>query len=290
MKEDPEHSTRRMKLDSRLQHELLQGSPDRFGYQWAAYAQIRPESREQLERWLGSTGLMSFRGLSVLDVGCGMGRNPYWMLRAGAASLTATDVDERSVAAAARNLAEFPNCRVVRESVYQLDPDIIGHYDRVTCIGVLHHLGDPSAALEKMWQCVQPGGDLILWCYGKAGNRLFLPAIQCLRFLGSRLPPIATHILSFLVTLIVWPLIRSIPWKTSYYRNLRQLSFGSLELILFDQLIPRISRYWTRDQIRALVSKLGGEVSCELVQGNSWHVRVVKTPQSQSDGKCSHPR
>src|SRR5262249_37908162 len=37
----------------------LQGSPDRFGYEWATYSTILPESRGQLERWLGSTTLES---------------------------------------------------------------------------------------------------------------------------------------------------------------------------------------------------------------------------------------
>src|SRR5438093_8402077 len=60
----------------------LRGSPDRFGYEWAVYATILPESKGQLECWLGSTGLASSQGKKILDVGCGMGRNPYWMAKA----------------------------------------------------------------------------------------------------------------------------------------------------------------------------------------------------------------
>ncbi len=258
--------------------DLLAGSPDRFGYEWDTYSKIRPESGEQLERWLGSTGIVSFKNLEVLDVGCGMGRNPYWMLKAGAASVTAVDVDERSLAAASHNLTEFSNCRVIKNSVYELDPDNIGRFDRVTCIGVLHHLGDPADALKKMWRCVRPGGDLILWCYGKRGNGLFLPVIQFMRFFGSRLPLPLTRAMAVLLTLLAWPAFKVLPWRTSYYRKLRLLPFWSLEAIIFDQLLPRIARYWSRDEIVALVAGLGGVVHCELVQGNSWHVRVTRQP------------
>ncbi len=47
----------------------FQGSPDRFGYEWASYSTILPESKGQLERWLGSTGLASFAGKRVVVTG-----------------------------------------------------------------------------------------------------------------------------------------------------------------------------------------------------------------------------
>ena len=51
----------------------------------------------------------------------------------------------------------------------------------------------PRARSQRMWSCVAPGGDLVLWCYAKEGNRLMLPVIQSFRALGSRLPINATH-------------------------------------------------------------------------------------------------
>jgi 2-polyprenyl-3-methyl-5-hydroxy-6-metoxy-1,4-benzoquinol methylase len=253
-----------------------QGSPDRFGYEWATYADVLPESKGQLLRWLGSTGLASFRGKRVLDVGCGMGRNPYWMLEAGAASVTAVDVDERSLAAARKNLARFDRARVERGSVYELDPTRLGVFDRVTCIGVLHHLAAPEEALAAMWRCVAPGGDLVLWCYGKEGNELLLPVIRGFQQLGSRLPLPVTHAVARATALAVWPALRLVPWRTEYYRNLRLLSFGNVESIIFDQMLPKIAHYWRREDMERLAAPLGGSAQIELVQGNSWHVRIVR--------------
>jgi 2-polyprenyl-3-methyl-5-hydroxy-6-metoxy-1,4-benzoquinol methylase len=259
------------------EHRNLRGSPDRFGYEWSTYAAILPESRGQLERWLGSTGLGSFRGKRVLDVGCGMGRNPYWYLQAGAASVLGVDMDDGSLAAARKNLAPFPNARVEKYSAYDLDPKVQGTFDRVTCIGVLHHLEDPPNALAKMWSCVAPGGDLVLWCYAREGNRVLLPVIQAFRAIGSKAPIGVTHALAKAVTVLAWPAIHALPWRTDYYRSLRTLSFRNVESIVFDQMLPRIAHYWTGAEMKQLTGLLaGGRPTLEFVQGNSWHARIER--------------
>ena len=253
------------------------GSPDRFGYEWSTYTEVLPESRGQLERWFGSTGLNSCQGKRIMDVGCGMGRNPYWMLKAGAKEVLAVDADDGSLASARKNLSIFTQARVEKCSVYDLEPKVQGLFDRVTCIGVLHHLEQPELALQKLWSCVQPGGDLILWCYAREGNRLLLPIIEFLRFIGARAPLWLTHALSKLVTLGAWPLIHLFPWQTDYYRKLKSLSFKNVESIIFDQMLPRIANYWTHEDMERLTSQLvGASTTIEFVQGNSWHVRVRK--------------
>jgi len=254
-----------------------QGSPDRFGYEWSTYSSILPESKGQLERWLGSTGLDSFRGKSVMDVGCGMGRNPYWYVQAGAASVLGVDMDDGSLAAARQNLAPFANARVMKASAHELDPKVQGTFDRVTCIGVLHHLADPENALQKMWSCVAPGGELVLWCYAKEGNRLMLPIIQSFRAMGSRMPLGLTHAVAKTVTALAWPAIKTLPFRTDYYRRLRTLSFKNVESIIFDQMLPHIAHYWTREDMERLTGQLaGGRATIEFVQGNSWHANVKK--------------
>ena len=259
-------------------HRTAQGSPDRFGYEWSTYSAVLPESRGQLQRWLGSTTLESFRDKRVLDVGCGMGRNPYWYLQAGAKEVVGVDVDDGSLAAARRNLAPFPNARVEKISAHALDPQTLGTFDRVVCIGVLHHLADHQTALARMWSCVAPGGDLVLWCYATEGNRLILPVIQAFRAVGSRAPLGVTHVLAKAVTAVAWPALHALPFRTDYYRNLRALSFRNVESIIFDQMLPHIAHYWKRQEMEQLCGGLpGGRMHLKFVQGNSWHVCVSKT-------------
>ena len=61
-----------------------QGSPDRFGYEWATYSAILPESQRPAGTLARADDARQLRGKRVMDVGCGMGRNPYWYVEAGA--------------------------------------------------------------------------------------------------------------------------------------------------------------------------------------------------------------
>ncbi|MCX7807734.1 MAG: methyltransferase domain-containing protein, partial [Deltaproteobacteria bacterium] len=159
---------------------------------------------------------------------------------------------------------------------YELTPQEFGHFDRVTCIGVLHHLEEPSKALEHMWSVVAEGGDLCLWCYGREGNERILPLIHLARFIGSRLPIEWTHALARAITTIGWPLLQHMSFRIEYFNHLKTLSKENVESIIFDQMIPRIAHYWTREEMEALVKPLRGLIHIEQVQGNSWHVRIEK--------------
>jgi SAM-dependent methyltransferase len=73
---------------------------------------LKPEYEEQFRRWLPFYRPHDWVGKRFVDVGCGMGRNSYWPMSYGAAGGVAIDVDERSLAAARRNLAPFPTVEV----------------------------------------------------------------------------------------------------------------------------------------------------------------------------------
>jgi hypothetical protein len=131
--------------------------------------------------------------------------------------------------------------------------------------GIRIDLADPEGALAHMWSCVAPGGDLLLWCYAKEGNRLMLPVIQSLRAVGSRLPIGATHAVAKGITALAWPAIRALPFRTDYYRRLRTLSFRNVESIIFDQMLPRIANYWTRADMQRLAGAAFGMIPVGLV-------------------------
>jgi hypothetical protein len=154
-----------------------------------------------------------------MDVGCGMGRNPYWYVEAGAGSVLGVDMDDGSLAAARQNLAAFANARVEKRR-------------RTSWIRrcTARSIASPASASFTTWRsrrtrcrrcgaASRPGGDLVLWCYAKEGNRLMLPVIQSFRALGSRLPISVTHGVAKAVTASAWPVIKTFPFRTDYYRR-----------------------------------------------------------------------
>jgi hypothetical protein len=173
-------------------------------------------------------------------------------------------------------------------SVYKLTPEEFGQFDRVTCIGVLMILENPREALRRMWECVAPEGDLVLWVYAKEGNRLLLPLISAFRAVGSRLPLPAVKTMAKVLTIAALPALRAIPIRTEYYRHLRRLSRRNVESIIFDQMIPRHVFYWSNAELKQLLSIIPSHPHIELVQGNSWHVRLTRRA-SQSTRTIDDP-
>jgi SAM-dependent methyltransferase len=249
------------------------GSPQRFGYEWAIYDDIKPEYREQFLRWLPFYEPQDWRGKTFLDVGCGMGRNSHWPMTFGAAGGMAVDVDERSLAAARRNLSQFATVEVCRSSAYELDHERA--FDITFSIGVIHHLEWPDRALAEMVRATRPGGEVAIWVYGRENNGWLLWALDPARRIAfSRLPLGVVHFLSLFPTCLLWLALRLGLARIEYFRLLRTFGFGHLRSIVFDQMLPRIAHYWRREEVDALMRSAGLEqIELAWVNEMSWAAR-----------------
>src|SRR5262249_17410577 len=174
-------------VSSEGDHRTHSGSPDRFGYSWAIFSKILPEHREQFLRWTSALPLERWKNAYFLDAGCGVGRNSYWAMFAGAARGVAIDVDERSLAAARQNLKDFPTIEVRNHSIYEVREE--NTFDVAFSIGVIHHLADPDAALQSLTRAVKPNGHVLIWVYGRENMSWLLLVFDPVRRLFfSRLP------------------------------------------------------------------------------------------------------
>jgi SAM-dependent methyltransferase len=246
------------------------GSPDRFGWEWGTYADIRPEYEEQFRRWTVHLRAKDWQGKSFLDVGCGMGRNSFWPMTYGAREGVAVDIDDRSLASARSNLARFPAVQVMRSSAYDLP--FVGRFDIVFSIGVIHHLEFPDKALARLVRAVRPGGQVMIWVYGKENNRWLVSVLDPLRkALFSRLPIRVTHHLSLYPAALLWFLLRVGVRPIEYFRLLARLDFPHLRSIVFDQMMPRIAFYWARSEVLGLMQRAGlSDVRLAWVNQMSW--------------------
>jgi SAM-dependent methyltransferase len=264
------------------QEAIRGGSPDRFGYEWAVYAEMRPEYEEQFRRWTAHLKVQDWKGKTFLDVGCGMGRNSFWPMTYGAASGAAVDVDARSLTAARKTLSRYPSVAIEERSAYDLGYE--NQFDIVFSIGVIDHLEFPEKAIAQMTRAARPGGKVLIWVYGLENNRWIVALHDPLRrALFSRLPISVVHHLSLYPAAMIWLAVRLGILRIEYFRLVRQMQFSNLRSIVFDQMLPRTAHYWPREAVARMMSNAGlKDVSLIWVNEMSWS--AIGTKPSAAEG------
>ena len=227
------------------------GSPDRFGYEWDKFSKIIPDYEIQFLRWCYPLKPKDFKGKKILDGGCGIGCNSYWPLIYGAKKIVAFDCDERSLNAAKKNLAKFKNATVEFGSLYK--PKYKNEFDISFAIGVIHHLEYPRKAIKTLVKATKPNGIVFIWVYGYEGiGSWVVKYINPIRKITSKLPIKITHFLSYFFSMPLYFYLKLFPQKNKYLKQLSGFSFWHISHIIFDQLLPRIANYWTKQEALSL--------------------------------------
>ncbi len=110
----------------------------------------------------------------ILIAGCGTGRHAIVYATAyRGARVTALDLSGASLGYAARKAAELGvgNVEFVLGDLLDLGEEGIGPFDVISSIGVLHHMADPLAGLERLVGALKPGGYLMLGLYSEFARR-----------------------------------------------------------------------------------------------------------------------
>jgi SAM-dependent methyltransferase len=155
--------------------------------------------------------------------------------------------------------SDCSNVEHVRVSAYELPKEEL--FDFVFCLGVLHHLAEPTLALSNIRMLLNPGGKAIVWVYGKEGNRLYLFFVKPLRMITTRISHAKLVMFS---KILLWPLklyikissIIPIPMH-KYMNELSKCSDYNLVCNIYDQLNPTIANYWSKEEFEHLLHAAG---------------------------------
>jgi ubiquinone/menaquinone biosynthesis C-methylase UbiE len=125
-----------------------------------------------------------FLGKTVLDAGCGGGRNAIAMARLGAADAQGIDIGLEGILNARERAAGMDNVHFQPASILDI-PFEDAHFDLVWCAGVLMITDDEDRALDELTRVLKPGGLLYLLVYADEGMRW--PLINTLRPIARQL-------------------------------------------------------------------------------------------------------
>lgn len=220
-------------------------------------------------------------GRRVAEIGSGTGRIVEMLIDAGAGHVVALE-PSRAFEVLRRNVARHGNAVECLRATGDQIPSGRG-FELIVSIGVLHHVPDPAPVVRAAYQALQPGGRLLVWLYGREGNRTYLAIALPLRWLARRLPSAMLVSLSRMInTALLKPYIglcRHLPLPLGDYlvNVFDKMSNDARTLIVYDQLRPAYAKYYTRaDATRLLESAEFVDIQVHHRHGYSWTVIGTK--------------
>jgi 2-polyprenyl-3-methyl-5-hydroxy-6-metoxy-1,4-benzoquinol methylase len=149
---------------------------------------------EQLNYYNYSGSKHSFDNFKVLIAGSGVGNdllqmnlllNKYKNYKIVGIDLSPTCVNV--VKERIRNY-NAKNCEVHNMSILDLNETMFGKFDYIICIGVLHHLENPTEGLNRLKSVLKEDGMLNVMVYGKIGRTGVYQMQDMLRLINSSTP------------------------------------------------------------------------------------------------------
>ncbi|MBF0285987.1 MAG: methyltransferase domain-containing protein [Magnetococcales bacterium] len=224
--------------------------------------------------WIHPFTLEDFRGLEVLEAGCGGGQHTRF-LAPHARSVTAVDLNTAELAR--QRCQGLDNVQWVEADIAAMD--LGRRFDVVLSIGVVHHTDDPEATAANLRRHLKPGGLLVLWVYAQEGNGWMRWLVEPLRrvFLAP-LPRRVVLVISRLVTALLYAPVhtlyrlplRFLPYY-DYFGNFRRLSFQRNLLNVFDKLNAPQTQFLSRQRAEGLTEGLTDR-RISPYMGVSWRV------------------
>lgn len=255
-----------------------------FGDQWTRYTENDGfyASQEMFRDIVGPLlEVDALDGAHCAEIGAGTGRITNMLLRCGAAHVLAVEPSRASAVLRDNIAADTDRVTVQRAR----GDDFVGSsLDYIFSIGVLHHIPDPAPTVRRMHEALKPGGQALVWLYGREGNAAYLSVMEPLRAVTQRLPVTANGALSWLmygplalyIGLCRW---LPLPMRSYMRRVLAPLSGRDIRLVIVDQLNPAWARYYREQEARRLLEDAGfSDVQLHHRHGYSWTVRGTRAP------------
>ena len=196
----------------------------------------------------------------VCEVGIGSGRILKNLIKFSPKKIYAIDPSEAIEIAKKNN--EDSKIEISYKKISGQMINFKNEIDYIFSLGVIHHIPEAEIVCKKIYESLKPKGKFIIWLYGKEGNELYLFIFNNLRKITRFMPDKILNLFSILLNLFLSVYIffckyLNLPLKNYMMNVLKKCSFEKRKYIIFDQLNPSYSKYYTKKEVETLLSKSG---------------------------------
>jgi SAM-dependent methyltransferase len=256
-----------------------------FGAQWTRFNELEvasggTESDAWFRQWIGSFEIESVCGGRVAEVGAGVGRSLFNIAQYGPMEIVGYE-PSTCYPHLVENMRDVPNCRLVNLGGHEFSES---NLDVVFSIGVIHHIPDPIPVVRNIYDSLKRGGHFVAWVYGDqlSGYVLAQKIIRPItNKLNDRLLSLLSAGLAITLTLYGWTTqrlwLRRAPLYEYLSTTFNHLPMRFKKIVIFDQLNPGWSDYYSREDLHSLLSEGGfTDIKIEEKDGYSWTAICTK--------------
>ncbi|MCR4378625.1 MAG: class I SAM-dependent methyltransferase [Rhodospirillales bacterium] len=268
--------------DQSDQSPLSQRTINDFGTQWTTYDNTDGYfgSAELLADFIKPFDTSHFTNARVADIGSGTGRFAAGLLEMGAKHVYAVEPSQ-AISVIENRFEGDPRITALNIQGAALPRDL--NLDFIISIGVVHHIPTPEPVIKAAYEALKPGGQFIVWLYGKEGSRAYLALALPLRLISRCMTSKMVAGLAWLLEFPLWGYIQvakrwpwSLPLKAYMTGVLDKIPKDKRRLVIYDQLKPAYAKYYTRDEASALLHLAPFSVEIHDRMGYSWVAIGVK--------------
>tara|TARA_X000000368_G_C23041672_1_gene717222 strand:- start:1389 stop:2177 length:789 start_codon:yes stop_codon:yes gene_type:complete len=261
---------------------VVQDSVDDFGMQFTRHSNIEGVWGSQLllKQSTYPFDLEKIQNKKICEVGSGSGRYLKNFLKFNPDKVTAIDPAE-SIHVAQKNVQDE---RIEFLKIDSTKMEIDEQFDYVFSLGVIHHIPRADAAVENIYRSLKVNGQFVMWVYGYENNELYILIFNNLRKFLSKIPDFLVEAISYFLALTTYTYgylckFFNLPLKQYFLNVFSQFSFTHRVYVIFDQLNPKYSKYYKKEETIELLENVGFKID-EIYHRDkySWTTIATKLP------------
>jgi SAM-dependent methyltransferase len=256
-----------------------QKTVDDFGNQWQIHGKLRENHWTSdamfRDHFPAEFDFSILTGARILEVGSGSGRILHMLAKYQPSELFGVE-PSIGFSNLAENTKEIKNLKLLNVSGAKFE---VSNLDVIVSLGVIHHIPEAKAVVKNIYKSLSDQGHFLMWVYGKENNQPYVFLQAAMRHMTRLLPDFLLDPISLVVSYLFdlygflsrFVFRNRLPLSMYYKHVFSGCGRREKKYIIFDQLNPTYSKYYTKEEVLELLKASGFEnIETYHRHGYSW--------------------